>query len=132
MNDTNLDYRKNGCSTFSQHEMNTFKKIVLNWGEITLILRFRLVEETKMRFTNDFSQLFLLIVTRTITMNGPFSHSCCVFGPAFGCYVHPKSGRTTFFQPFSTFFVHFKRGLISGSPKHQHEKIKIKGSYKGS
>ena len=33
---------------------------------------------------------------------------CCEFRPAFGCCAHPKACRTTFFQPFSTFFVHFK------------------------
>ena len=34
--------------------------------------------------------------------------TCCVFQLAFGCCAHPKAGRTTFFQQFSTFFVHFK------------------------
>ena len=29
---------------------------------------------------------------------------CCVFRPDFGCCAHPKAGRTTFFQPFATFF----------------------------
>ena len=33
---------------------------------------------------------------------------CCVFQPTFGCCAHPKAGRSSFFQPFSTFFVHFK------------------------
>ena len=33
---------------------------------------------------------------------------CCVFQPAFGCCAHPKAGRNTFFQPFLSFFVHFK------------------------
>ena len=33
---------------------------------------------------------------------------CCVFWPGFGCCAHPKAGRNTFFQPFSTFFVNFK------------------------
>ena len=32
---------------------------------------------------------------------------CCVFLPAFWCCAHPKAGWNTFFQPFSTFFVHF-------------------------
>ena len=31
--------------------------------------------------------------------------ACCVFQPAFGCLQHPKASCTTFFQPFSTFFV---------------------------
>ena len=30
---------------------------------------------------------------------------CCLFWPAFGCCVHPKAGRTTFFQPFLTFLL---------------------------
>ena len=34
--------------------------------------------------------------------------SCCVFWPAFGSCAHPKTGQTTFFQPFSSFFVNFK------------------------
>ena len=33
---------------------------------------------------------------------------CCVFQPAFWCCAHSKAGQNTFFQPFSTFFVHFK------------------------
>ena len=33
---------------------------------------------------------------------------CCVFRPAFRCLQHLKAGWNTFFQPFSTFFVHFK------------------------
>ena len=37
-----------------------------------------------------------------------FSVWCCVFWPAFGCCAHPKTGWINFFQPFSTFFVHFK------------------------
>ena len=28
--------------------------------------------------------------------------------PAFGCCAHPEAGQNTFFEPFSTFFVHFK------------------------
>ena len=33
---------------------------------------------------------------------------CCVFRPDFRCCKHLKAGRTTFFQPFSTFFVDCK------------------------
>ena len=33
---------------------------------------------------------------------------CCVFWSAFWCCAHPKGGRTTLFQLFSAFFVHFK------------------------
>ena len=31
--------------------------------------------------------------------------ACCVFWPAFGCCVHLKASRNTFFEPFSIFFV---------------------------
>ena len=32
---------------------------------------------------------------------------CCVFGPAFGCCVHLKAGRTTFFSHFQAFLFIF-------------------------
>ena len=35
------------------------------------------------------------------------SHWCCVLWPTFGCCTHTKAGLTTFFQPFSSFFVLF-------------------------
>ena len=34
--------------------------------------------------------------------------TCRVFWTAFRCLQHLKAGRTTFFQPFSTFSVHLK------------------------
>ena len=43
----------------------------------------------------------LVLLSRTYTI-------CVVFWPAFGCCEQPKAGRNTFFEPFSTFFVHFK------------------------
>ena len=39
-------------------------------------------------------------------------NQCCVFRPAFRCLHHLKAGWNTFFQTFSTFFVHFKPLLV--------------------
>ena len=42
-----------------------------------------------------------------IPVQKPKYFECWVFRPAFGCCAHPKAGGNTFFQPFSSFFVHF-------------------------
>ena len=39
---------------------------------------------------------------------------CCVFQTAFRYLQHLKDGQTTFYQPFQTFFVHFKPFSVAG------------------
>ena len=51
-------------------------------------------------------------VSITGILDNLYYTKCCVFRPAFGCCVHPKAGWTTFFQPFSTFFVLFISNLF--------------------
>ena len=52
------------------------------------------------------------------------SSMCCVFRPPFGCYVHPKTGWTTFFQPFSTVFVCFKPFSVTLRLKSTKKRLK--------
>ena len=70
------------------------------------------VEKTKMSVAAELSQALstgILSASKLMAASkGPF---CCVFWPAFGCCAHSKAGRTTFFQPFSTFFSDFSRGI---------------------
>ena len=54
---------------------------------------------------------------------------CCVFRPAFECCTHPKAGRNTFFEPFSTFFVNVKPfSVISRLKSRKHLKMNKKNN----
>ena len=61
---------------------------------------------------------------------------CCVFRPAFGCWAHPKAGRTTFFQPFqrtpsesTSFFVLFQMFFVDF--RHEITEKGLKWAKKG-
>ena len=94
------------------------------WYEMeygTLAHKFVVNKASEMRFIfvmqNGWSSLELrwaMMVTHVLSqIRTPssllcFVVYCCVFWPAFRCLQQMKTGRTTFFQQFSTFFVNFK------------------------
>ena len=60
------------------------------------------------KLCNPWSDLEVFVHFKNSLASSTRPKGCCVFRPAFGCWAHPKADWNTFFQPFSTFFVHFK------------------------
>ena len=91
-------------------EVDLFLKLGQSWILFLYCLFIFLLKIEKVfsdRATMGYCTYFCALIECQL-LQGEGEEDCCVFRPAFGCCAHPKAGGTTFFQPFSTFFVHLK------------------------